>query len=162
MTGKKSKHIQNLFAWELPKADRLQARLVTELAAQKLAIYLDEETLGEQLYGILFKRIREIAHTTVNETITYWLENAVGGGIDYPEMGVEFPYLERNDDTIDPLTVSYFVESDNGTRAEIKRVDLREALMQSVGLHRHEAPVPARVKSVATQLRDLAESLECA
>lgn len=160
MSGNKGKPIRDLFAWELPKADILQAKLVAELAAHKLAIYLDEETLGERLYGVLFKRIREIAHTTVNETITYWLENAVGGGIDYPEMGVEFPYLQDDDVDVDPLTVSYFVESENGTRTEIKRIDLRDALMQSFGLHRPQAPAPSRVKSVAAQLRELAESLE--
>jgi hypothetical protein len=159
MSVKKSKHIHNLFSRELPKADSVQARLATELAPQKLTIYLDEGTLGGQLYRILFKRIREIAHTTVNETIMYWLENAVGGGIDYPELGVEFPYLQGND-TIDPFIVWYFVRSENGTRAEIKRVELREALMLSFGLHRLEAPLPSRVKSVATQLRVLAESLE--
>jgi len=51
-------------------------------------------------------RLRELAVTTVNETIEYWLKGLIDGNNgQFPEVSFEFPYLERNDNT-EALTVS--------------------------------------------------------
>src|SRR6202035_3422454 len=86
MTKKQAKYV-DLKEWELPTLDDLEENLVRELASKKLAIYLDEETLGKQLHALIFDRVRKLAQTAVNEAITHWLQG-LGDGNDarFPEL----------------------------------------------------------------------------
>ena len=159
MGGQERKFVVDIKGWELPVLDALEENLVKEISRKRLAIYLDEETLGEQLYKLLFDRVRQLAATAVNETITYWLQGLADGNGEYPELCAEFPYL-RGDDTVAPLTVAYVVGSEDGSRTEIIRIDLSEALMQLMENETKSVQEGPRAKVVVAALRELADRFE--
>lgn len=160
---KRPRKFVNIKEWDLPALDDLEENLVHELATKKLAIHLDEETLGSQLYSLMFDRVRMLAQTAVNETITYWIQGLADGHDGrFPELCAEFPYW-RHDQNAEPLTVAYFVDNQDGTRTEINRISLRKALMQLV---ENEGNTDARAhfeqcaRTVVAELRELANRLE--
>jgi hypothetical protein len=160
MQQQQGKYVRDLKAWELPRLDDLEEKVVEELAVKARAIYVDRDGFSEELYTLLLDRLRELAGTAVNEIIEYWLKGLVDGNDgQFPEFCVEFPYLERNENA-DALTVAYCVDNEDGTRTELNRTTLERALMRL--LERETAPDQAkrRVKVVACELRALAEKLE--
>ena len=76
----------------------------------------------------------------------------------FPEFSVEFPYLERAEE-VDPLTVAYVVEKEDGSRTEVLRTALPAALRRII-----EDDLPAdmqrRVRVVAAELSALAARLD--
>lgn len=99
----------------------------------------------------------------VNEAIEYWLKGLTDGQDgEYPELCVEFPYLQHNE-SVDALTMDYCVDNQDGTRTRLHRIDLRTALtglverMHASGVERTLAKIV-----VAAELRALAQQLESA
>jgi hypothetical protein len=69
----------------------------------------------------------------VNETIEYWLRGLADGNDGrFPELSVEFPYLER-DEEVDALTVAYVIANEDGTRTELLRTTLGQVLERALG-----------------------------
>jgi hypothetical protein len=162
MTKKQPKYI-NLKDWELPALDELEENLVRDLARKKLAIYLDEETLGRELHTLIFDRVRKLAQTAVNEAITYWLQGLGDGNeAQFPELCVEFPYWELHDENVEPLTIAYNVDNQDGTRTQLNRIDLAKALMRVVCSEDRGASTAQRISVMAGELRNLANRLDSA
>lgn len=158
-----SRYVTDLGSWELPSTDSFEERLLDELISKIRAEVLRPEVLGEELYRIFLDRLREIAGVVVNEAIEYWLKGLTDGQDgEYPELCVEFPYLQHNE-SVDALTMDYCVDNQDGTRTRLHRIDLRTALtglverMHASGVERTLAKIV-----VAAELRALAQQLESA
>jgi hypothetical protein len=161
MPIKQHKPITDLKGWELPQLDAIQDQLIEELANRKIVVSLST-VLGERIHELIFDRVRELAETAINETILYWLMGLADGSdnsYDFPEMCVEFPYLHTTEG-VDPLTVTYSVNSQDDTRTELNRIDLNKALMLPLEGDGMSAGIEARAKVVAERLKQLAVRLE--
>lgn len=100
MQPHQGKSVRDLKAWELPRLDDLEGAMVEELAIEARAIYGDRVRFGDDLYRKLRDRLRELVETAVNEVIEYWLKGLADGNDGrFPELNVEFPYLERDENT---------------------------------------------------------------
>lgn len=153
-------YVTDLKGWELPRLQDLEDKLVEELVAEAPSGF-DRKGLGEELYDRFLHRLRELAQTVINETIEYWLKGlADGNGGAFPEFCVAFPYLERAD-AVDALTVVYSVDNENGTRTELVRTTLADAVMRYV---EHDSAAPDdmrhRARVFAAELRALAARIE--
>jgi hypothetical protein len=159
-----SRYVTDLGSWELPRTDAFEERLLDELITKTRAEVLRPEVLGEELYSVFLDRLREIAGVVVNETIEYWLKGLTDGRDGaYPELCVEFPYLQHND-RVDALTMDYCVDNQDGTRTRLHRTNLRTALTGFVErMHEGTGAERTLVKVVvAAELRALAQQLESA
>jgi hypothetical protein len=162
MEQHQGKYVRDLKAWELPRLDDLEDKVVDELADRARAIYLDRDRFGEEFHTLFIDRLRELVGTAVGETIEYWVKGLVDGNDGrFPEFCVEFPYLERNEN-IDALTVAYCVDNEDGTRTELNRATLERSLMRLLENEATTELVKRRIKVVACELRALAQRLEAA
>lgn len=160
MQPQRNRYVRDLVAWQLPRLEDLEDRIVEELATEARGILVKRAGFEEELYSLLLNRLRELAGTAVNETIEYWLKGlADGNDGQFPECSVEFPYLERNENT-NSLTLAYCVDNEDGTRTELNRVTLERALMRAVEAQSAPGDATARLKVVACELRVLAARLE--
>ena len=159
MQPQQGKYVRDLKAWELPRLDDLESEMVEELAIEARAIYGNRVRFGDELYTRLRGRLRELAETAVNEVIEYWVKGLVDGNDgQFPELCVEFPYLERGENT-DALAIAYCVDNEDGTRTELIRTTLEAILMRLLENPRTALPVE-RTNVVAAELRTLAARLE--
>lgn len=148
--------VADLADWELPTLEDRLDSLVDELRKKKLTITLDEDTLGEQFYAQIFDRVRKLGATAANEAIWGWLQGVADG---CPELCVEFPYLNGSS-KVTPLTLVYAVGAKDGSRTDLRRVDLEKESMEiAKSDHRRRKP-QARVAAMASKLRELADKLE--
>jgi hypothetical protein len=160
MEQQQRKYVRDLTTWELPRLDDLEMRLTDEFAAKARAVYFDRGLFAKELHVLFLNRLRELAVTTVNETIEYWLKGLIDGNNgQFPEVSFEFPYLERNDNT-EALTVAYCVDNEDGTRTELNRVPLGRALMRYFETDAAPEHMKQRAKVVACELKALAIKLE--
>ena len=160
MQQSERKYVEDLRAWELLRLEELEEKLTEELAGKARALYFDRGLFGEELYREFLDRLRALAGAAVNETIEYWLKGlADGNDGQFPELSVEFPYLERNENA-DALTVAYCVANEDGTRTELIRTTLGNALERVVEDRDRPEDMEKRVKVVACELRALAARLE--
>jgi hypothetical protein len=154
------KYVRDLKAWELPRLEDLEAKLVDEFAVRASDLFGDREGFEERLRTLFFDPLREMAGAAVNEIIEYWLKGlADGNDGQFPEFCVEFPYLERNENT-ESLTLAYCVDNEDGTRTELNRVTLERALMRVVEETVAPAAGASRLKVMASELRALAARLD--
>jgi hypothetical protein len=160
MQPQQGKYVRDLKAWELPRLEDLEAKLVDELAVRASDLFGDREGFEERLRTLFFEPLREMAGAAVNEIIEYWLKGlADGNDGQFPEFCVEFPYLERNENT-ESLTLAYCVDNEDGTRTELNRVTLERALMRVVEETVAPAAGASRLKVMASELRALAALLD--
>jgi hypothetical protein len=153
------KYVTDLKAWQLPRLEDLEDSLIDELRAQAPPGF-DREGLGEALHDRFLMRLRELAQTAVNETIEYWLKGLVDGNDGkYPELCVEFPFIERGEE-VDALTLAYAVDNEDGTRMELLRTTLTQALVRCMEGKPAPAGLQTRARIVAAELRALAERIE--
>jgi hypothetical protein len=160
--GTTSRYVTDLKNWDLLRVEALEGRLLDELITKTHGKDLRPEVLGEELYSVFFDRLREIAGVVVNETIEYWLMGLTDGNDGrYPELCVEFPYLQHNE-SVDALTMDYCVDNHDGTRTRLHRTDLRTALTGLVERMHDEIGVKRMLRKVvvAAELRALAQQLE--
>jgi hypothetical protein len=160
MQPQQGKYVRDLKAWELPRLEDLEAKLVDELAVRASDLFGDREGFEERLRTLFFDPLCEMAGAAVNEIIEYWLKGlADGNDGQFPEFCVEFPYLERNENT-DALTLAYCVDNEDGTRTELNRVTLERALMRV--MEKNVAPMAgvSRLKVVACELGALATRID--
>jgi hypothetical protein len=163
--GTTARYVTDLRNWDLLRAEGLEHRLLKELITKTRGKALRRDVLGEELYSVFLDRLRDIAAVVVNETIEYWLRGLTDGNDGaYPELCVEFPYLQHNE-RVDALTMDYCVDNQDGTRTRLLRTDMRTALMGLVERMHDEGtdvePMLTKVV-VAAELRALAEQLESA
>ncbi len=160
MQPQQGKYVRDLKAWDLPRLDDLEAKLVDELTARAPKVFGKCEGVDEALYTLFFDRIREMSGAAVNEIIEYWLKGlADGNDGQFPEFCVEFPYLERNENT-DSLRLAYCVANEDGTRTELNRVTLKRALMRVMEERVATATGRSHLKVMACELRALAARLD--
>jgi hypothetical protein len=153
------KYVRNLRAWSLPRVEELEDKLVDELAAKARVMYFDRGLFAEEFYPVFVNRLREVAGAISNTVIDYWAKGyADGNDGQYPELCVEFPYLQQNED-VEPLTVTYRVDNQDQTHTELSRVTLDAVLMELI---ENDPPtrVKRRVKVTAAKLRELADKIE--
>jgi hypothetical protein len=160
MQPQQGRYVRDLKAWELPRLEDLEAELVDKLAIRASDLFGDREGFEERLHTLFFDPLRAMAGVAVNEIIEYWLKGlADGNDGQFPEFCVEFPYLERNENT-DSLTLAYCVDNEDGTRTELNRVTLERALMRVVEETVAPAGGASRLKVMACELRALAARLD--
>jgi hypothetical protein len=162
--GMTSRYVTELGSWDLLRVEELEGRLLDELITKTRPEVLSPEVLGEELYGVFLARLREIAGVVVNETIEYWLKGLTDGHNGrYPELCLEFPYLQHNE-RVDALTIDYCVDNQDGTRTRLHRIDLRTALTGIVERIHEDTGVELTLAKVvvAAELRALAQQLESA
>ncbi len=147
--------VGDLAEWNLPSLDDRIDDLIEELRPKKIQLAVGEIAFGE-LLDTLQERVREIGATVANEAICGWLQGNADG---CPELCTEFPYLEDTDDS-EPLNVVYSVGAEDGSRAEIHRIDLECALRDAVKSARSKRGRRSRVTLIASRLRALAGKLE--
>jgi len=154
------RYVDDLGSWDLPRAEELESRLLEELTTNMRVRLLRPEILGEELYAVLFARLREIAAVVVNETISYWVKGLADGNDGAsPELCVEFPYLQH--ESVEPLVVDYCVDNQDGTRTRLHRIDLSTALTDCVDRMEYRGREVSKItKAMATELRALAQQLE--
>jgi hypothetical protein len=146
--------VGDLADWELPSLERKLDNLVEVLQQRKIRIALDVDSLGEQLYAQLYDEVRVVGATAANEAITGWLQGLADG---CPELCTQFPFLTGDDKDAKPLTVLYTVGARDGSRAEINRTDLAQALEEAAA----SGQVPrTQVRALAARLRLLADELD--
>jgi hypothetical protein len=161
MERHQGKYVRDLKAWELPRLDDLEDKVLDELADKARGIYFDRDRFGEEFHAVFMDRLRDLVGTAVGETIEYWVKGLVDGNNGrFPELCVEFPYLERNEN-IDALTVAYCVDNEDGTRTELTRATLERSLMRMLE-DEATTELVSRIKVVACELKALAQKLEAA
>src|ERR1700722_2787616 len=154
------KYISQLQEWELPRLDDRVYDLVNEIAANATVRYFDREVLGDKFYDLFLDRICELAQRGANEAIEYWLKGlADGNNGRFPAMCVEFPFVERRE-PIDPLSIAYCVDNEDGSRTELLRVPLAKVLERILEENEASADLLFRRRAVAASLRKLAKTLE--
>jgi len=160
MMKHQGKFVRNLVAWELLRTEELESAIVDELTGKARALYFDRELFAEEFYVVFLDRLRELAAAAVNETIEYWAKGlADGNDGKYPELCVELPYLERAE-AVNPLTMAYCVDNEDGTRTELLRVTLGSVVNH---LLEGEGPWKSRkhgLQLVAAELKAPAQELE--
>lgn len=153
-------YVKDLKNWNLPRVEDLEDSLIDELVAKAPVSYFDRSCLGDELHRQFVARLRELARTTVNETIEYWLKGlADGSNGEFPEWCLEFPFWQRGED-VEPLTLAYCVDNDDGTRTEINRIDFGRALMRLIENREPCANVRERAETMVAHLRELADKFE--
>ena len=85
-----------------------------------------------------------------------WLQGVADG---CPDLCVEFPYLNGSTE-VTPLTLAYTVGAKDGSRTELRRVDLEKELVETVKSEYPRKKPKARVAAMASKLRELADRLE--
>lgn len=154
------KYVHDLRLWELPRLERVENKLVDELTSEVRAVLTKRGGSRKKIYTLCVDRFRELASTAVNEVIEYWLKGLVDGNDgQFPEVCVEFPFLERDENT-EALTVAYCVDNEDGTRTELNRASLEAALMRLLENPATPEQSVGRVKVVACELRALAAKVE--
>jgi hypothetical protein len=160
MSTKPRTVVGDLANWDLPLLDARMDELIHQLQKRKLHIVLDADTLGEQLYEQLWERVRELGATAANEAITGWMQGVADG---CPDVCVEFPYLE-DDASSAPLTVTYSVGAEDGSRLELQRIDLGDKFLDAVQFGcRSDAELAvrhARAKALSHCLRTVADRID--
>jgi hypothetical protein len=154
------KYVRNLKGWSLPLIEDMEDALLDELAAKARVLYFDRDLFGEEFYTVFLDRIREIAERVSDTIIDYWARG-YGDGNDgqYPELCLEFPYLQRGEQ-VNPLTIAYCVDNADGTRTELNRIPLGAAFTQLLKDQIAPAPTRARIDGIASHLRELADMIE--
>ena len=159
MSAGQTKYVTDLKGWQLPRLEDLEDELVAKLRAEAPR-GLDCEGLGAALYDQFLIRLRELVQTAVNETIEYWIKGLVDGNDGaYPELCVEFPYIERAEE-VDPLTVAYAVDNEDGSRTELLRTTLTAALLRCLESEPPRKDRGHRTRALIAELRVLAERVE--
>jgi hypothetical protein len=155
------KYVRDLKQWELPRLEQVENQLIDQLASEARAVLVKSKASREEVYTLCVDRFRELAATAVNEVIEYWLKGLVDGNDGrFPQVCVEFPYLERDENT-EALTVAYCVDNEDGTRTELNRATLEAAVMRVLEGSTPEQTM-RRAKVVACELRALAAKIESA
>jgi hypothetical protein len=154
------KYIKRLPDWELPRLEDRAYDLVDEIAANSAVRYFDREALGDKFYQLFLERICELAQLAANEAIEYWMKGlADGNNGRFPVMCVELPFLERSEPG-DPLSIAYCVDNEDGSRTELLRVSLANAVERTLRENEASAELRRRRRAVAASLRTLAQRLE--
>ena len=153
MKPEPGKIVGDLADWELPSLERRLDDLIEVLQQRKIRIELDADTLGEQLYAQLYDEVRAVGATAANEAITGWLQGLADG---CPELCTQFPFL-TGDKEAKPLTVLYTVGARDGSRAEVHRLDLEQALEEAAASNDAQS---TRLHTLAARLRLLADRLD--
>ena len=75
---------------------------------------------------------------------------------------MEFPYWQQLDESVEPLTIGYCVDNQDGTRTQLNRINLGRALMRLVENEdaAAHASTAQRIVVVVSELRNLANWLE--
>jgi hypothetical protein len=146
--------------WELPSLEGRMNKLIDHLQQKKLVIALDADSLGEQVYAQLWDHVRELGATAANEAVAGWMQGVADGS---PELCVSFAYLD-GDPEVAPLTIVYSVGARDGSRMELRQIDLGESLLEAVQLdNESDAELESRrrrARVVVAQLRALADNLD--
>ena len=152
--------VLNLPDWELPHLQDQEWPVIDALDAEVRAAGTRSESLKDGFYEILHRRLIPLVESGVNETIEYWLQG-LGDGNEgrWPELCVEFPYLEHGEST-EPLTLTYCFDNADQTRTELNRTTLEDVLARFLDEATLPAQLPDRAKVVAAKLRELAQKLE--
>ena len=160
MNAPPRRYVLNLPEWDLPRLDDLEWKLVERLAENVRVRRLRAESLEGVFHDVLHDSLLELVESAVNEILEYWLKG-LGDGSNgrWPELCVEFPYLEQSEDT-EPLTVTYCVDNGDGIRTELNRTTLGAVVSRFVDDCRPLTELPSRAKMVAFALHQLAETLE--
>jgi len=154
------KYITRLPEWELPRLEDRAYDLVNEIATNATIRYFGREALGDKFYELFLDRICELAQLGANEAIEYWLKGlADGNNGRFPAMCVELPFLERRE-PIDPLSIAYCVDNEDGSRTELLRVPLAKVLDRALQENGASADLCLRRRAVVASLRKLARTLE--
>jgi hypothetical protein len=148
--------VGDLAEWELPSLEDRIDDLILKLRPKMVQLGVDEATFGALLDALPQDRVRELGATVANEVICGWLQGNADGCL---ELCTEFPYLEGDDDS-EPLTVSYSVGAEDGSRVVINRIDLECTLLDAVVSVRSKRGRRSRAKAMATRLKTLAAKLE--
>jgi hypothetical protein len=153
--------VGDLKNWDLPRLEDLEDKLRVEFGKFAGGSFKDREQSDEQLQRMFLDRLRELATVAVNETIEYWVKGLTDGcNGRFPELCVELPYLEREENT-EALTLAYCVDNEDGTRTELNRVSLERVLSRIIEEDcEGRASLPTQLKVVASELRTLAAMLE--
>ncbi len=153
-------YVTDLKGWELPRSEDLEDRLLNQLIARARIPYFDRDRLGDQFHGRLIAGLRELAQSMVNETIEYWLRGLANGHDgQFPELSVEFPYLER-EENVDALTLAYVVDNEDGSRTELLRTTLSQVLERCREEEDSSADRKSRARAMAAELRALAGKID--
>lgn len=148
--------VGDLADWDLPSLESGMEKLIESIQKKKLTLTIDEDSLGEQLYAQLFDRIRALGATAANEAIMGWLQGVADGA---PELAVEFPYV-KGDRKAAPLTLAYSIGAQDGTRTEVRRVDLGSALTEALASEDLSPRRKTITTTIVAHLRELANQLE--
>ncbi len=156
-TGRR--YVEDLRTWDLPRLEDLEEAVTREFASRARLVFLNSTgTSGSSLQELFLGQLREMARAAVNEILEYWLRGlADGHNGAFPELCLELPYVERRENC-DPLTLSYCVDNDDGSRVELNRVPLSQVLDRI--LDEVSPTDPARMESIARSLRSLAQVAE--
>jgi hypothetical protein len=153
------RYVAELKDWELPRLADREDDLVDELLHIAPPGY-DRERLGDMLYDWLAEELRNLAQVAVNETIEYWLKGlADGNNGRQPDLCIEFPHLERGEE-VDALTIAYAVDNQDGTRTELLRTTLSDALERCLDAENELPDKRQRIRILAAELRTLAQRIE--
>jgi hypothetical protein len=160
MTTKPKTVLGDLADWELPSLEARMGKLITFLQRRQLSIALDRDSLGEQVYSQLWEHVRELGATAANEAVAGWMQGAADGR---PDLCVSFAYLE-GDSEAEPLTILYSVGALDGSRMELRRIDLEETLLEEVMVDNDEEAElnrrRRRSRLMAAHLRKLADKID--
>jgi hypothetical protein len=150
----------NLADWELPSLEKRMGKLIEDLQKKKLWVALDADSLGEQLYAQLWDHVRELGATAANEAIAGWLQGVADGR---PDLCIRFAYLDGEAEAT-PLTIVYSVGAVDGSRMELRRIDLEEVLLEEAQFdHDSDAELEHRrqhAKTMVAHLRKLADTVD--
>lgn len=135
-------------------------KLIDHLQKKKLRITLDRDSLGEQLYSQLWDEVREVGAAAANEAVAGWMQGVADGR---PDLCVSFAHLEDNP-AASPLTIVYSVGARDGSRMELRRIDLDKFLLEEVRFDNDSDAAldrrRRRAKTMAAQLRQLADRVD--
>jgi len=146
----------DLADWDLPSLEGRICDLIEELKPKRIRLTVDEITFGDLLEGLLYDRVREIGATAANEAIFGWLEGHADG---CPELCTAFPDL-RDPDAPEPLTLVYSVGAQDGSRAELNRIDLECELLDAVASIDSASERRDTAARLASRLRAVADKLQ--
>lgn len=160
MSKKRHRRFLILPEWELPRLDDIEYELIEKLAAIARRKGTESESLEDGFSFFLHRRLRKVVESAVNETIEYWLKGfGDGNNGNWPELCVELPYLEHGK-KVDPLTLTYCVQSREDTRTELNRTTLEDVFLRVLEDVYLEDPVASRARVVAARLHELADRIE--
>jgi hypothetical protein len=153
------RYVDDLRSWDLPRLEDLEDQVTREFASRARVVFPNSaESSGGPLHELFLDRLRELARTAVNETLEYWLRGLANGfNGQFPEVCIELPFLERGE-SADPLTLTYCVDNEDGSRVELNRVTLGQVIGRI--LDDVSPAQPARLELVADGLRALVRVVE--